>query len=67
MATSKQVNYIASLMVEAGHAHPVYRSMRASAKSVPHSPSQRERAGTVEAWAKRLTVRQASTVIDYLR
>lgn len=66
MATPKQASYIKSLLIEAGHAHP-QGYMRGSAKHLPYGPSQRERMGTVEAWVRGLTAKQASEVIDALK
>ena len=55
-------------MIEAGHAHPSYGSLRGSSKRLPHGPSMRERGdGNLDTWIQRLTVKQASEVIDYLK
>lgn len=70
MPTAKQAPYIRDLMIDLGHAHGRYGSLRASAKHLPHGPSMRERGagrGGVDAWIARLTMRQASTVIAALK
>lgn len=66
MPTPKQTAYIYNLMIEAGHAHP-QGMLRGSAKRLPYGPTMRERSGSVQGWAARLTVRQASEVIDALK
>lgn len=68
-ATKKQIAYIRALLVEQGLCHARYGSLSGASKHLPHGPSMRERGagGGVEAWAGRLTVGQASEVIDYLR
>ncbi len=65
MATTKQVKFLKSLMVERGYAHP-RGFLRGAAADLPHGPSMRQRQGTVEDWASRLSVREASDVIGAL-
>jgi hypothetical protein len=65
MATSKQVSYLKSLMIDAGLVHP-QGYLRGDAKYLPHHPTMSERQKGFGAWAGRLTVRQTSEVIDYL-
>lgn len=68
MATLKQASYLRSLMIDRGLIHAGYGSFRfrAEAKHLPHGPTMRERSGKFEAWADRLTPKQASDVISHL-
>lgn len=69
MPTPKQAAFLRALMVERGFAHPD-GYLRGDAKHLPHNPTMRERgagAGALDAWIARLTVSQASEVIDFLK
>ncbi len=63
--TAKQAAYLKDLLSEAGHYDPAHNYMLASSKGLPHSPSMRERA-KASLWFQRLSVRQASEIIDDL-
>lgn len=65
MATTKQINYIADLMIRAGHAHRK-GYLVASSKRLPHGPTMRQRSGSVQDWAADLTKSEASEIIDIL-
>jgi len=64
--TPKQRAYLRALLIEQGYAHPG-GGLVGKSKHLPHGPSMRERALGMDAWLDRLTVRQASELIDYLR
>ena len=66
MATPKQAQYLKDLLVERGYLNGNYGSMYGHAKQLPYHPTLAERRN-VDAWIGRLSVRQASEVIDSLK
>ena len=66
MATPKQAQYLKALLIERGYLNGNYGSMYGHAKQLPYHPTLAERR-SVDAWIGRLSVREASEVIDLLK
>lgn len=67
MITDKQRSYLWALMSAAGHLNPRHGSLYASAKHLPHNPTQRERQSGFDTWVRRLNVKEASEIIEVLK
>jgi hypothetical protein len=63
MITEKQFNYLKSLLVNKGHAHPIY-GLRQSGKDFCGVPRS---AMSWDGLKRSLTVREASNLIDRLK
>jgi len=66
MATPKQAQYLKDLLIERGYVNGNYGSMYGHSKELPYHPTLAERRN-VDAWIGRLSVREASEVIDSLK
>lgn len=66
MATQKQAQYLKDLLIERGYVNGKYGSMYGHAKELPYHPTIAERRD-VDAWLGRLSVKQASEIIDSLK
>lgn len=66
MATPKQAQYLKDLLIERGYLNAKYGSMYGHAKKLPYHPTIAERRD-VGAWLGRLSVKQASAIIDSLK